>query len=200
MIAVKLGSQCGADGEPSSRFLCCNCDYHTDRRNNLIRHFADMHVPTRENLECCDLLFTTKGALRDHNKQNHKEGFKCLICKCLFSRKGLLQRHMSVHTGIKQFRCCVCGYTTSSKSNLERHLKSDMKKPEFAQAAERALAELKASSTRRRRDSEELSPNKLRSVRPRRGFTINELLGPDDDSSRPPRAVPQGTAPHSPVS
>ena len=39
-----------------------------------------------------------------------------------FSRRALLNRHMNVHSGQKDFTCGCCDYATSHKSNLERHI------------------------------------------------------------------------------
>ncbi len=51
----------------------------------------------------------------------HKNGYDCRICGRTFCRKALLKRHITVHSGQKDYICSVCGYATSHKSNLDRH-------------------------------------------------------------------------------
>lgn len=51
----------------------------------------------------------------------HHNGYSCPYCGRRFCRKALLKRHLSVHSGQKDFSCPHCDYATSHKSNLERH-------------------------------------------------------------------------------
>ena len=51
----------------------------------------------------------------------HRNGYDCRICGRNFCRKALLKRHITVHSGQKDYICSVCGYATSHKSNLDRH-------------------------------------------------------------------------------
>ena len=68
--------------------------------------------------------FEDKAKYREHCRNFHKNGHECSICHRLFSRRALLRRHQSVHTGLKDFHCDLCCYASSHKSNLERHLKT----------------------------------------------------------------------------
>lgn len=104
-------------------FQCHQCRYITDRKNNLKRHIATMHQDCGKFLECCDIIFRSKAALRDHVLLYHRTGYKCRFCGRNFCRKALLKRHLAVHNGQKEYICEVCDYATSHKSNLERHRK-----------------------------------------------------------------------------
>ena len=104
-------------------FHCPQCRYVTDRKNNLKRHIATMHQDCGKPLECCEIHFKSKAALRDHVMMFHRAGYKCRFCGRNFCRKALLKRHLAVHNGQKDFICSVCDYATSHKSNLERHKK-----------------------------------------------------------------------------
>ena len=104
-------------------FRCHQCRYLTDRKNNLKRHISTMHQDCGKFLECCDTIFRSKAALRDHVLLFHRAGYKCRFCGRNFCRKALLKRHLTVHNGQKDFICTVCDYATSHKSNLERHRK-----------------------------------------------------------------------------
>lgn len=125
--------------------LCQYCGYDTDRKNNLKRHVHTMHEASPVELDCCGQRFFSKAELRAHTRQMHRHGYTCPVCRHVFCRKALLRRHLSVHTGIKDFICSVCKYDTSHKSNLERHLRSHLKNPDLAAAAQKALADLEAS-------------------------------------------------------
>ena len=111
-------------------FKCPQCRYLTDRKNNLKRHIVTMHHTSSKTLECCGIAFQSKAALRDHNSVFHRGGYRCSLCARNFCRKALLRRHLTVHSGQKDFFCERCGYATSHKSNLERHQKVHEKKEE----------------------------------------------------------------------
>lgn len=102
-------------------FPCPHCRYVTDRRNNLKRHISTMHQTCDKVLECCGVSFGTKASLREHIMIFHHNGYSCPYCGRRFCRKALLKRHLSVHSGQKDFSCPHCDYATSHKSNLERH-------------------------------------------------------------------------------
>ena len=70
---------------------------------------------------CSQVLQTFQASLRDHVLSCHRNGYDCRICGRNFCRKALLKRHVTVHSGQKDYICSVCGYATSHKSNLDRH-------------------------------------------------------------------------------
>ena len=115
--------------EEQRTFKCPQCRYVTDRKNNLKRHIVTMHQECTKTLECCGIVFQSKSLLRDHVGLFHRGGYRCQICSRNFCRKALLRRHLTVHSGRKDFSCDLCGYATSHKSNLERHQKVHSRKP-----------------------------------------------------------------------
>ncbi|MPC50851.1 zinc finger protein 628-like [Portunus trituberculatus] len=118
-------------GEERCRLVVCSfCGYVTDRKNNLKRHIQTMHEASSVELECCGKRFFNKADMRAHTRALHRDGYMCPVCRHVFCRKALLKRHLSVHTGIKEFICCLCGYDTSHKSNLERHMRTHAKDKE----------------------------------------------------------------------
>ena len=85
-----------------------------------------MHKEIKDKLECCGIYFLNKASHKEHRQKYHSEGYRCSHSPCnhVFARKALLKRHLSVHTGLKDFRCSLCSYETSHKSNLERHMRT----------------------------------------------------------------------------
>lgn len=124
--AYQPSRACSVDDKKT--FRCPQCRYLTDRKNNLKRHIMTMHQDSSKSLECCGVSFQNKAALRDHNSIFHRGGYRCQICSRNFCRKALLRRHLTVHSGQKDFFCDICGYATSHKSNLERHQKVHTKR------------------------------------------------------------------------
>ena len=82
-----------------------------------------MHHESDKQLECCTIVFKSKASLRDHVLIFHGAGYQCRHCGRNFCRKALLKRHLTVHSGQKDYVCGRCDYATSHKSNLERHKK-----------------------------------------------------------------------------
>ncbi|XP_046326311.2 zinc finger protein 729-like [Haliotis rufescens] len=131
------GPQTDKDGFTDRKaFKCPQCLYFTDRKNNLKRHIVTMHQECSKTLECCGVMFLSKAALRDHVGLFHRGGYRCQICSRNFCRKALLRRHLTVHSGRKDFSCDLCGYATSHKSNLERHQKVHLRRPVCATTRE----------------------------------------------------------------
>lgn len=116
-------------------YSCSDCQYVTDRKNNLKRHIVTMHERCTKVLECCEKVFANKALLREHVRSCHSHGYDCKVCGRTFCRKALLKRHITVHSGQKDFVCGLCGYATSHKSNLDRHkrrhLPKHLRKPPY---------------------------------------------------------------------
>ncbi|XP_050734675.1 early growth response protein 1-like [Eriocheir sinensis] len=166
-------------GEERMRVILCQyCGYDTDRKNNLKRHVHTMHEASPVELDCCGQRFFSKAELRAHTRQMHRHGYMCPVCRHVFCRKALLRRHLSVHTGIKDFICSVCKYDTSHKSNLERHLRSHLKNPDLAAAAQKALADLEASRSSTASES-------VSSTSQPAGASSNELQDRSSNTSDP---------------
>lgn len=51
------------------------------------------------------------------------EGFKCLICKKIYSSKYFAFEHLNVHTGETPFKCALCSQTFCKRNSLSIHRK-----------------------------------------------------------------------------
>ena len=111
----------------SKRLLTCSeCNYVSDRKNNLVRHIASMHTAKNErSFYCCDQFFATKCEQQRHKKLHHKNGFQCRLCGNKFARKPLLDRHLKGHHGeldVMKLQCQHCEYRTGSRAKMEHHM------------------------------------------------------------------------------
>lgn len=103
------------------KFKCIACGKRFARRDKL-----HMHMKTHPgvkffvcNVGKCCWKFTHKAQLDEHKMMHDKT---CYICGKSFKRNDKLKRHMSVHTGVKNYGCDMCGKKFSRKDSLDVHL------------------------------------------------------------------------------
>ena len=149
---------------PRRTYRCYQCTYKTDRKNNLKRHVTTMHESCDKTLECCGQTFANKAELRCHVIRCHRHGYVCRECGRNFCRKALLKRHVTVHSGQKDYSCDVCGYATSHKSNLDRHKRRHL--PKHQQQQLQMMTALCANLTAVRRKHASAK------IRPRHGLNV----------------------------
>uniref|UniRef100_A0A8D9EDI4 Zinc finger protein 268 n=1 Tax=Cacopsylla melanoneura TaxID=428564 RepID=A0A8D9EDI4_9HEMI len=56
-------------------------------------------------------------------KSEKQTDFPCPQCGKVFNRRTTMNRHIRIHTGIKEFQCWICSKCFMEKSHLNRHLK-----------------------------------------------------------------------------
>ena len=90
-----------------------------------------MEEPNKKFFKCnfpgCDMIFTKKCVLRDHQMAHKREKpFKCETCGKQFTQRGNLKTHQKSHTSHQGFRCTYenCNKTFVTNSYLKIHMKS----------------------------------------------------------------------------
>ena len=85
----------------------------------------------------CDQKFKTRIARKRHQMDSHgKVAHQCQYCSKNFLQKHLLDGHMTLHTGVKQYACKDCQKEFSYKHNLVAHIKNkSCSKPSSARVA-----------------------------------------------------------------
>jgi hypothetical protein len=80
-------------------FICQECDYKCNVKNNLERHIKIVHLKIKD--------------------------FQCQECEYKCSIKSHLKTHViQVHLKIKDFKCPKCDYKCANNGNLQRHIRS----------------------------------------------------------------------------
>ena len=51
-----------------------------------------------------------------------KKVFPCDVCGKIFANQCKIDRHMLVHTGVKNFTCSICQKAFNRKDNLKVHI------------------------------------------------------------------------------
>ncbi|KAM4605450.1 uncharacterized protein ACJ7VT_017694 isoform 2-T2 [Polymixia lowei] len=84
----------------------------------------DAHPSSHKPYQCpdCSETFSTIRARRVH-QQGHRGSNNCRVCDMEFDSLSRLQRHMAVHTGVKQFVCQVCQRSFNQASHLKSHMR-----------------------------------------------------------------------------
>ncbi|KAF7643432.1 hypothetical protein LDENG_00239550 [Lucifuga dentata] len=72
----------------------------------------------------CGKAFRTNGLLQRHiTCHTGEKPFECSTCGKSFRQKGSLQTHMRKHTGEKPFSCLICGKNFSQNGTLAAHIR-----------------------------------------------------------------------------
>ena len=118
--------------EKRGRFYCMHPDCAGKNQslaglNGLQEHWLEKHAEDSDkNLQCnfCALKFASNSIRNKHEKSVHVYEFRCAECGKQFPKKSLLQAHMNVHSGDKQFKCDECDAEFVTRSGLVQHTNS----------------------------------------------------------------------------
>ncbi|XP_035230532.1 gastrula zinc finger protein XlCGF28.1-like [Stegodyphus dumicola] len=99
----------------------------------------DAHPVDVNITDYCGKVFSTNDILKQHHLQHsgmqHQQikviPFTCEHCGKNFNRRGNLNTHLRVHTGLRPFQCQLCGKTFSMKHHLNDHKRTHTKERPF---------------------------------------------------------------------
>uniref|UniRef100_A0A8C2XE06 C2H2-type domain-containing protein n=1 Tax=Cyclopterus lumpus TaxID=8103 RepID=A0A8C2XE06_CYCLU len=138
------GEDCGGP-EPDRNSDPDDCDDWKETRepqsglnslNNDEVHVSDSKCSSGEKpLSCseCGKKFHLKGVLNKHMRIHTREKpFSCSVCKTSFTQSGTLKGHMLTHTGEKPFSCSVCEASFISRGHLKCHMLTHTREKPFS--------------------------------------------------------------------
>ena len=90
-------------------------------------HTIDNVDPKSKVCPVCEVEFSTKGKLREHQKEmDHAPRFECDDCGKLFKTKGTLTQHKArIHSDVMPFKCSKCDKRFKDQGSCRRHEAND---------------------------------------------------------------------------
>jgi len=106
----------------TSRFLCAECDYVTNRSDTLKHHVKSFHQHIRVPCELCNYTGASKSSVNNHMKAVHQNlRFTCEVCDYTTARKENLTTHMkNKHAEKRQEKKRLSGYLVYYHQEYER--------------------------------------------------------------------------------
>lgn len=118
----------GGGGPAGARlFQCQMCPYSTNIQRSFKLHLCNHHGtdvgPKTYVCEVCGKGYSTRGGLNVHRQSRHirSRTFPCQHCPKTFYLRRYLDKHLKMHSGVRDYRCDACGHAFKSQSNLEFH-------------------------------------------------------------------------------
>jgi KRAB domain-containing zinc finger protein len=112
-----------------SQYHCTVCTRLFKTQGELETHTCGKtrRVSRKEKTHKCDTcgkMFARRDGLTEHIRTVHNKiaRLSCPYCKYRTDNQGHLTRHISTHTGEKQFKCTQCDYTGAQKQHLLHHI------------------------------------------------------------------------------
>ncbi|XP_077582330.1 zinc finger and BTB domain-containing protein 40 isoform X2 [Stigmatopora nigra] len=104
-------------------YVCRECGKGHSQASGLTTHLQTSHNMSQPlNCQKCCLTFQSVEEIQKHMEEIHLKGsHKCPTCSKVFSCASLLEKHKSVHTGMKPFVCTICQKSYQQLSGLWYH-------------------------------------------------------------------------------
>ncbi|XP_005185380.1 transcriptional repressor CTCF isoform X2 [Musca domestica] len=111
--------------DSEGQFKCQICDYSTNKKFLLTRHFRTHSDDRPYKCSVCERGFKTHNSLMNHiNTHLGNKPYKCGDCEMSFTTSGELTRHRRYrHTLVKPHKCTECDYSSVELSKLRRHMR-----------------------------------------------------------------------------
>eukprot|EP00096_Caligus_rogercresseyi_P010096 TRINITY_DN3564_c0_g1_i1.p1 TRINITY_DN3564_c0_g1~~TRINITY_DN3564_c0_g1_i1.p1 ORF type:complete len:592 (-),score=123.25 TRINITY_DN3564_c0_g1_i1:900-2597(-) len=105
-------------------WVCSYCGKSFPQKAYLATHVR-RHDPGYKSTPCklCDKLFKGTASLYTHMQSVHmgKRDHMCNICGKAFFTKAKLNRHIPIHSKIKDLHCELCSYACSRRDRINQH-------------------------------------------------------------------------------
>ena len=108
---------------------CPICQKRFTQKTHVTQHIATVHANPSDRAKShvcpqCGKCFVTRGVLAKHMMLHTNERpHQCSICDKAFVQKSHLTVHMNQHTGNRPFNCSECRKDFTTKQHLKDHLK-----------------------------------------------------------------------------
>ena len=178
------------------RFDCSECDFTTNRVDNLYRHERNIHgsynkkldaisktIEKKGEVKCskCAKKFTDPKQAKEHFLQESCEPIKCKDCGKEFNKRADLNLHIrDVHTD-KNFPCPLCDKVFKQMRNMNRHKKKCNLKENGSNKEMREEAGLERTKRKSKTDNKKLSENLTKAVKKNKDaaavFTKSKTFG-----------------------
>ncbi|XP_059056420.1 zinc finger protein 91-like isoform X11 [Achroia grisella] len=120
----KLSHMVKVHGQQPVVLKCKGCDRTFENQRSLSRHTKKDHLLERKH-ECqeCHMRFFTNSSLKKHmTKHSGLRQFKCEVCHKAYGRKNTLREHMRIHNNDRRFACTFCGQAFVQKCSWKSHM------------------------------------------------------------------------------
>lgn len=115
----------GQHNVQATTYPCPECEIVFESRKRFYDHYSTAHTDLALVCSCCGKKFRNKGLLDDHLViHTGEKQYQCTICLKAFTRNKTLRQHMWTHSETKRFSCVICERSFNQKVCLKSHMKN----------------------------------------------------------------------------
>lgn len=114
------------EGKEPQKFFCTMCEYSSNQKGNLQKHFEYHHEDRTFQCPTCGEEFKSEHKLDGHIAVVHDRSklFKCKLCNSEYRSEHYLKEHVEyAHEKKMKYICPQCGKSCMHKSHLRIHIR-----------------------------------------------------------------------------